>query len=60
MKTPKSDLKRKIAFGDGRTKQMYEFLAPIVGYHGMVYMKTFIGSKRVIPMLEGQMLPGIC
>ena len=30
------------------------------GYHGMVYMKTFIGGKRVIPMLEGQMLPRIC
>jgi len=32
MKTPKSDLKRMIAIGDGRTKQMYEFLAPIVGF----------------------------
>nr|WP_313258037.1 BtrH N-terminal domain-containing protein [Lacrimispora sp.] len=32
MKTPKSDLKRMIVFGDGRTKQMYEFLAPIVGF----------------------------
>ncbi len=32
MKTPKSDLKRLIALGDGRTKQMYEFLAPIVGF----------------------------
>jgi hypothetical protein len=32
MKTPKSDLKRMIALGDGRTKQMYEFLAPIVGF----------------------------
>lgn len=30
------------------------------GQHGMVYMKTFIGGKRVIPMLEGQMLPRIC
>lgn len=30
------------------------------GHHGMVYMKTFIGGKRVIPMLEGQMLPRIC
>lgn len=28
--------------------------------HGMVYMKTFIGGKRIIPMLEGQMLPRIC
>jgi hypothetical protein len=32
MKTPKSDLKRMIALGDGRTKKMYEFLAPIVGF----------------------------
>lgn len=30
------------------------------GHHGMVYMKTLIGGKRVIPMLEGQMLPRIC
>lgn len=29
-------------------------------YHGIVYMKTFIGGKRIIPMLEGQMLPRIC
>ena len=27
---------------------------------GMVYMKTFIGGKRIIPTLEGQMLPRIC
>lgn len=30
------------------------------GHHGMVYMKTFIGGKRIITMLEGQMLPRIC
>ncbi|HYE82157.1 MAG TPA: hydrogenase expression/formation protein HypE [Clostridia bacterium] len=30
------------------------------GYHGMVYMNTFIGGKRIIPILEGQMLPRIC
>lgn len=30
------------------------------GHHGMVYMKTVIGGKRIIPMLEGQMLPRIC
>jgi len=30
------------------------------GHHGMVYMRTFIGGKRIIPMLEGQMLPRIC
>ncbi len=32
MKTPRAELKRMIALGDGRTKQMYEFLAPIVGF----------------------------
>ena len=32
LKTPKSELKRMIALGDGRTKKMYEFLAPIVGF----------------------------
>lgn len=42
MKTPKSDLKRMIALGDGRTKQMYEFLAPIVGFEYKHYeYKTF-------------------
>jgi hydrogenase expression/formation protein HypE len=30
------------------------------GHHGMVYMKTFIGGKSIIPMLEGQILPRIC
>jgi hydrogenase expression/formation protein HypE len=30
------------------------------GHHGMVYIKTFIGGKRIIPMLEDQMLPRIC
>jgi hydrogenase expression/formation protein HypE len=32
----------------------------ISGHHGMVCMKTFIGGKRIIPMLESQMLPRIC
>lgn len=42
MKTPKSELKRMIAFGDGRTKKMYEFLAPIVGFEYKHYgYKTF-------------------
>ncbi len=42
MKTPKSDLKRMIAIGDGRTKQMYEFLSPIVGFEYKHYeYKTF-------------------
>lgn len=32
IKTNKSDLKRMVSFGDGRTKQMYKFLAPIVNF----------------------------
>lgn len=32
LKTNKSDLKRMVLFGDGRTKKMYEFLSPIVGF----------------------------
>lgn len=32
LKTPKAELKRLVALGDGRTKKMYEFLAPIVGF----------------------------
>lgn len=32
MKTNKSEIKRMLALGDGRTKQMYAFLAPIVGF----------------------------
>lgn len=32
LKTQKSELKRMIALGDGRTKKMYEFLSPIVGF----------------------------
>lgn len=32
LRTDKSELKRMVALGDGRTKKMYEFLAPIVGF----------------------------
>ncbi len=42
MKTPKAELKRMVALGDGRTRQMYEFLAPIVGFDYRIYeCKTF-------------------
>ncbi len=42
MKTPKAELKRMIALGDGRTKLMYSFLAPIVGFEYKHYeYKTF-------------------
>lgn len=32
LKTEKAEQKRMVALGDGRTKKMYEFLAPIVGF----------------------------
>jgi len=42
MKTQKAELKRMIALGDGRTKQMYEFLAPIAEFEYKHYeYKTF-------------------
>ena len=42
MKTPKSELKRMVALGDGRTAKMYEFLSPIVGFNYKTYQyKTF-------------------
>jgi len=37
MKTPKAELKRMVALGDGRTRKMYEFLAPVVGFDYKVY-----------------------
>jgi hypothetical protein len=42
IKTQNSELKRMIALGDGRTKKMYKFLAPIVGFDYKHYeYKTF-------------------
>ncbi|MDO5602321.1 MAG: BtrH N-terminal domain-containing protein, partial [Oscillospiraceae bacterium] len=42
MKTPKAELKRLVALGDGRTQKMYEFLAPIVGFdYKICEYKTF-------------------
>lgn len=42
LKTEKAELKRMVALGDGRTKKMYEFLAPIVGFEYKHYpYKTF-------------------
>lgn len=32
LKTDKAEIKRMVALGDGRTKSMYQFLAPIVGF----------------------------
>ena len=37
MKTPKSETKRLVILGDGRTRQMYEFLASIVGFDYKIY-----------------------
>lgn len=42
MKTPKAELKRMVALGDGRTRKMYEFLAAIVGFDYKIHeYKTF-------------------
>ena len=42
MKTEKDEYKRLLALGDGRTRKMYEFLAPIVGFTYHFYEhKTF-------------------
>ena len=42
MKTPKAELKRMVALGDGRTRNMYEFLAPIIGLDYKIHAcKTF-------------------
>lgn len=47
MNTPKSELKRMVALGDGRTKQMYEFLAPIAGFEYKHYeYRTFEQAIR--------------
>lgn len=37
MKTPKAKLKRIVVLGDGRTRNMYEFLAPIVGFNYKIH-----------------------
>ena len=33
IKTNKADIKRLVSFGEGRTKKMYEFLAPTVNFY---------------------------
>lgn len=32
LKTNKADIKRLVSLGDGRTRKMYEFMAPIIGF----------------------------
>lgn len=48
LKTPKAELKRMVALGDGRTKKMYEFLSPIVGftYHHHEYQEFEKALKK--------------
>ncbi|MDQ0360918.1 BtrH N-terminal domain-containing protein [Breznakia pachnodae] len=42
IKTNAADIKRMVSFGDGRTKQMYQYLAPIVGFEFRhIQSKTF-------------------
>lgn len=56
MKTPKAELKRMVALGDGRTRKMYEFLAPIVGFDYKVYeCKTF---EKVLTKIKSEIDAG--
>jgi len=53
LKTEKSELKRLVVLGDGRTKPMYEFLAPIVGldyrfYEGKSFSAALNKAKKEI------------
>lgn len=55
LKTPKAERKRMVALGDGRTKKMYEFLAPIIGFEYRHYeYKTFEKAlKRAKSEIDG-------
>ena len=56
MKTPKAELKRMVALGDGRTRQMYEFLAPIVGFdYKICEYKTF---ERALAKIKSEIDAG--
>ncbi|WP_160680500.1 BtrH N-terminal domain-containing protein [Clostridium sp. C8-1-8] len=53
LKTKKAELKRLVALGDGRTKKMYEFLAPIIGieykhYEYSNFEKVLIKAKSEV------------
>lgn len=53
MKTEHSELKRMVALGEGRTKKMYEFLAPIVEfdykcYEGKTFEKALMKAKKEV------------
>lgn len=56
MKTPKGELKRMVAMGDGRTRKMYEFLAPIVGFdYKVCEYKTF---ERALAKIKAEIDAG--
>ena len=56
MKTPKSNLKRIVSLSDGRPKQMYKFMAPIVGFDYKVYeYNTF---KQVLNKIKNEIDAG--
>lgn len=56
MKTPKSELKRMVALGDGRTKNMYEFLAPIVGFDYKIHECT--NFEKALGKIKGEIDAG--
>ncbi len=56
MKTPKAELKRMVSLGDGRTRKMYEFLAPIVGFDYKAYeYKSF---ERALAKIKAEIDAG--
>ena len=56
MKTPKAELKRMVSLGDGRTRKMYEFLAPIVGFDYKTYeYKSF---ERALAKIKAEIDAG--
>jgi len=54
--TPNAELKRMIAFGDGRTKQMYQFLAPIVGFEYRHY--TYPTFEQALKKAKAEVCAG--
>lgn len=52
LKTEKAELKRMISLGDGRTKKMYEFLAPIVGFEYRHY--SYSTFEKALKKTKGE------
>ena len=48
MKTPQAELKRMVALGDGRTRNMYEFLAPIIGLDYKIHSCTTFEQRSIL------------